>query len=205
MVVSSHSDDRSLSLRALALLGGLSLLLFEAIYYWLGEQTGPLWLRLLLVGACLTYFGAMQVNLPLRRYADHGAAMLAILVTVENVFRMYLVDFRITHSVPMLIVLAGASYAFTTQRLITIYLVMASTALTGAILTTPNPQVSPYMYIPTVWVLSILTFMVFGTRLQEHSKTLTQERILNGICFKEFRQLLKALSYSVVTVKLLRN
>jgi signal transduction histidine kinase/ActR/RegA family two-component response regulator len=181
MVLSAFADEKGFSARALSLLGGLSLLTFEGIYYWLGAPTGPLWLRLAVVFSCLGLFLLLQFKPRLRRHGNLGAAVLAVLVTAENIYRMYLVDFMVIHSIPMLIVMAGASYAFRSQLGMTLYLVSSSIGLTVAILLTEKPEISPYIYVPTVWVLSILTFIVFGSRVQDHNQAVAQGRILNGI------------------------
>ncbi len=173
--------DRTTTARILALLGGLSLLLFECLYYYLGEETGPLWLRASVVSLCLGLFLVTQFVEQTRKYAQLGVRIVAIIATAENIYRMHLVEFSITHSLPMLIVLAGASYAFNTQRAMSLFLLASCLGLTVTMYLTPNAHISPPIYIATVWVLSLLTIIVFGSRVREHAQLQVQEKLLSGI------------------------
>jgi len=184
------ADDRALGPRLLTVLGGGGLLVFEGLYYGFGEPTGPLWLRLAVVALCFGYFGAMQWSPRLRRYAYPAAAVVAITVTAENTFRMYLVDFTFSHSMPMLVVIAGCSYAFRRYSHMALYLFGSSSAVTITLLLTREPEVSPVIYLASLWVFSGLAFAVFGTRVREHNRVESQERLLAGVFDGSFGGLL---------------
>ena len=184
------STDENLNLRLLALLGGLGLFGFELIYILLDEPTGPAWLRGGLVTLCISFFLVTQFVPNIRTWSPIGAGALAFLITAENTYRMYLVDFTMTHSLPMIIVLIGASYAFRSQLSMTLYLLTGCTGLTIAMVLTANPEISPMVYIATVWVVCILTLIVFGSRGEQHQKVLSHERLLSGIFEQSFGGLL---------------
>jgi len=183
-------EDRTLGPRLLAALGGCGLIAFEVFYRWLGEPTGPLWLRVAVVALCFAYVAGMQLFPALRRYAYPGAAVVAVAVTAENTFRMYLVDFTFSHSMPMLVVVAGCSYAFRRFSHMALYLLGSTLALTITMLLTPEPEVSAVLYIASLWVFSGLAFVVFGTRVREHNQVEAQERVLGGVFDGSFGGLL---------------
>ncbi len=174
-------EESTVGPRLLVALGGAGLLGFEVLYRLLGEPTGPLWLRLGVVGLCFAHLAAMQFIPSLRHLAYAGAGLIAWVVTAENAYRMYLVDFTFSHSMPMLVVLAGCTYAFRQHSHMALYLSVSTFALTLAMLATPEPAVSPVIYICSLWVFSVLTFLVFGTRVREHNQVFAQERLLAGV------------------------
>ncbi len=175
------ADESVQGPRLLIALGGLGLLGFEILYRWLGEPSGPLWLRVLVIGLCGAYLAVLQLWPAARRRAYAGAAFVATAVTAENVYRMYLVDFTFTHSMPMLVVIAGCSYAFRQYSHMALYLLGSASALTLAMLLTPTPEVSPFIYISSLWVFSLLAFIVFGSRVREHNQVQAHEQVLNGV------------------------
>ncbi len=175
------SEESTLSPRLLMALGGLGLLGFEVMYWWLDEPRGPLWLRLSVAGLCFGYLLVMWLAPSSRRYAFGAAAVIATVVTAENIYRMYLVSFTFTHSLPMLIVIAGCTYAFRQHVQMALYLLGSALALTIAMLLTPAPEVSAPIYIGACWVFCTLTYLVFGTRVKEHNQVRENEQVLNGV------------------------
>ena len=167
--------------RLLTALGGAGLLLFEALYWWLDEPTGPLWLRVCVAGLCFAYALLMQLVPRLRRFAYPSAAAIAVIITAENVVRMHLVEFTFSHSMPMLVVIAGASYAFREYSHMAMYLLASAISLTITIALTPEPQVSPLIYVSSLWVFCLLTFLVFGTRVRQHNEVQAQEQVLAAV------------------------
>ncbi len=181
MSTSFATEESTLAPRLLMALGGFGLLGFEALYWWLGEPRGPLWLRIAVVSLCLGYVFFTQFVPGTRRYAFSAAGIIAAIVTAENIYRMPLVSFTFTHSLPMLIVIAGCTYAYRQHVHMALYLIGTAIALTIAMLLTPAPEVSPVIYIASCWVFCTLTFMVFGTRVKEHNQVRDHEQVLNGV------------------------
>ena len=181
MAANPIMEESTVGPRLLVALGGVGLLGFEVLYRLLGEPTGPLWLRIGVIALCFGHLAVMQFVPSLRHLAYTGAAIIAWAVTAENVYRMYLADFTFSHSMPMLVVIAGCTYAFRQHSQMALYLTVSTVALTLAMLATPQPAVSPVIYICSLWVFSVLTFLVFGTRVREHNQVLAQERLLAGV------------------------
>ena len=107
------STDENLNLRLLALLGGLGLFGFELIYILLDEPTGPAWLR-------WTRDALHQLFLVTQFVPNIGRGVPSVQgrLHFSSPLRTpteYLVDSAMTHSLPMIIVLIGASYAFRSQ------------------------------------------------------------------------------------------
>lgn len=177
----SASEDDSLDLRVLALLGGLGLWGFEIIYAQMGEPTGPFWLRASLISICIGFYIVTQFLPKTRGYCAVGAGILAILITAENTYRVHLLNFTLSHSIPMLVVVVGASYAFRNQKSMALYLIASAVGLTIAMMFTPDSEVSAPIYIGTVWVCIVLTLIVFGTRVEEHNRVKSHDRLLNNI------------------------
>jgi signal transduction histidine kinase/ActR/RegA family two-component response regulator len=165
----------------LALFCGVSLLAFELMYYALEEPTGPLWLRICVASSSITFFLVTQFAPSTRRFAEPGIAVLAVMVVAENTYRMHLVDFTITHSMPMLIVLAGAGYAFRNQRALTLFMLTAAIGLTMTMAITPNSEISAPIYIGSVWALCVLTIILFGSHITEHDQLRVQEQLLSSV------------------------
>ncbi len=174
-------EESTLAPQLLMALGGFGLLAFEVLYWSLDEPSGPLWLRLLVVGLCFGYLIVLRLVPRARRHAFGAAAIIAMIVTAENVYRMQLVSFAFAHSLPMLIVIAGCTYVFRQHVHMALYLVGSSAGVTVAMLLTPEPEVSPYVYIASCWIFCLLTFMVFGTRVKEHNQVREHDQILNGV------------------------
>ncbi|MAT83589.1 MAG: hypothetical protein CMD39_04810, partial [Gammaproteobacteria bacterium] len=181
MAANPIMEESTVGPRLLVALGGVGLLGFEVLYRLLGEPTGPLWLRIGVIALCFGHLAVMQFVPSLRHLAYTGAAIIAWAVTAENVYRMYLADFTFSHSMPMLVVIAGCTYAFRQHSQMALYLTVSTVALTLAMLATPQPAVSPVIYICSLWVFSVLTFLVFGTRVREHNQVLAEERLLAGV------------------------
>ena len=188
---SMDGGQGDLTLRALALCGGLGLLTFELIYIYLDLPSGPLWLRVTTINLCLIY---VLISRP--GYSSRGSKFLtpgfiAVSVTLENIYRMYLVEFMLPHSMPMLVVLIGASYAFRSQRSMALYLIAACLGLSIAMVVTREPKVEPMIYIASIWSLSILVFTVFGNRVElEKTRVVNREKLLSGIFEQSFEGLL---------------
>ena len=173
-------EESTLSTRMLMLMGGSGLLGFEIMYWWLDEPRGPLWLRLGVAALCFSHLGLHRLP-RFHPYLFPSAAIIACIVTAENIYRMYLVEFALAHSLPMLIVIAGCSYAFRQYTAMAVYLFCSAIGLTVTMYLTPQPQVPAAIYIGSCWVFCMLSLLVLGNRVREHNHVADQEQLLKGI------------------------